>query len=84
MRPQRIAEELRSNLRERPYWTTAALVGVGWILGRSLPLRAVLTVAGIGARAAMVAAFEDAVSDRMRTPSAQPEREDEAAASDFE
>jgi hypothetical protein len=75
MNPQRVAAELRSNLRERPYWTTAALVGVGWILGRSLPMRAVLTVAGIGARAAMVAAFEDVVSDRARPRAA---RADEA------
>jgi lauroyl/myristoyl acyltransferase len=66
MDPQRIAEELRSQLRERPYWTTAAIVGVGWILARSLPLGAVLTVAGIGARAAVVAALEDAVMDRVR------------------
>jgi len=72
MNSQRIAEELRSNLRERPYWTTAAIVGVGWILGRSLPLRAVLTVASIGARAAMVAAFEDAVTGRVRPESTQP------------
>ena len=57
MDPQRIAEELRSQLRERPYWTTAAIVGVGWILGRSLPLRAALAVASIGARAAMAAAL---------------------------
>ena len=68
MDPQRIAEELRTQLRERPYWTTAAIVGVGWILGRSLPLRAVLAVAGIGVRALMAAALEDVVSDRIRSP----------------
>lgn len=66
MDPRRIAEELRLQLRERPYWTTAAIVGVGWILGRSLPLRAVLTVAGIGARVAMAAALEDVMTDRVR------------------
>jgi hypothetical protein len=66
MNPQRIAEELRTQLRERPYWTTAALIGVGWILGRSLPLRAVLAVAGIGARAAVATAIEDAISNRGR------------------
>ena len=66
MDPQRIAEELRSQLRERPYWTTGALVAVGWVLGRSLPLRAVLAVAGIGARAALAAALEGMMSDRVR------------------
>ena len=71
MDPQRIAEELRTQLRERPYLTTAAFVGVGWILGRSLPLRALLAVAGIGARAAMVAALEDVVTDRVRPRAAQ-------------
>ena len=69
MDPQRMAEELRTQLRERPYWTTAAIFGVGWILGRSLPLRAVLAVAGIGARTALAAALEGVVSDRMRPPS---------------
>jgi lauroyl/myristoyl acyltransferase len=69
MDPQRIAEELRTQLRERPYWTAAAIVGIGWILGRSLPLRAVLTVAGIGARAAMATAIEDVVSARVRPAS---------------
>jgi len=68
MDPQRIAEELRTQLRERPYWTTAAIVGVGWVLGRSLPLRAVLAVAGIGARTAMAVALEGVVADRMRPP----------------
>jgi hypothetical protein len=70
MDPQRIAAELRSQLRERPYWTTAAIVGVGWVLGRSLPLRTVFAVAGIGARAAIAAALGDLVSDRMRPPAA--------------
>ena len=71
MDPHRIAAELRSQLRERPYWTTAAIVGVGWILGRSLPLRAVFTLAGIGARAAMATALEDAIRGRVR-PRAVP------------
>ena len=66
MDPERIAEELRLQVRERPYWTTAAAVGVGWILGRSLPLRAVFTLAGIGARAAMATALEDAIRGRAR------------------
>jgi hypothetical protein len=73
MDAQRLAEELRSQLRERPYWTTGALVVVGWILGRSLPLRAVLAVAGIGARAAMAVALEDAVGERVRSGAARTE-----------
>ena len=59
------ASGLREQLRERPYWTTAAFVGVGWILGRSLPLGALLTVAGIGARAAVASALENVVRDRV-------------------
>jgi lauroyl/myristoyl acyltransferase len=70
---QRLAEEVRSQVRERPYWTTAAFVGVGWIIGRTLPLRAVLAVAGIGARAAMAAALEHAVIERVRPRAAQTE-----------
>ncbi len=66
MDTQHLAEDLRTQLRERPYWTTAAIVGIGWILGRSLPLRAVLAVASIGAQAAMAAALEDVATDCMR------------------
>jgi hypothetical protein len=74
MDTQQITAELRAQLRDRPYWTTAAIVGVGWILGRSLPLRAVLAVASIGAQAAMAAALEGAVADHMRPqPAAQEE-----------
>jgi len=73
MDPQRIAEELRLQLRERPYWTIAGIVGVGWILGRSLPLRAALAVGSIGARMAMAAALEDVMSDRVRPQAARTE-----------
>ena len=73
MDPHRIAEELRTQLRERPYWTTAAIFGVGWLIGRSFPLRAVLAVAGIGARAAMAVALEDVVTDRVRARAARTE-----------
>ncbi len=69
MEPQRLIADLRQNFRERPYWTTAAIVGVGWILGRSLPLRALIAVAGIGARAAVATALEDVVRDRVRSRS---------------
>jgi hypothetical protein len=65
METSEFASGLREQLRERPYWTTAAIVGVGWILGRSLPLGALLTVAGIGARAAVASALENVVRDRV-------------------
>jgi hypothetical protein len=41
---------------------------VGWIVGRSLPLRAVAAMAGIGARAALAVALEDLVSQRNGPP----------------
>lgn len=56
---------LRDQLRERPYWTAAALVGAGWILGRSLPLRVLVTAAGLGVRVAVATALENAVRDRV-------------------
>lgn len=71
METTEFASSLREQLRERPYWTTAAIVGVGWILGRSLPLGAVLTVAGIGARAAVASALENVVRDRVNGSSAR-------------
>ena len=66
MDTQRIKAELVSQLRARPYGTLAAIVGVGWILGRSLPVRAVLAMAGVGARAAMAVAIEDVARPRAR------------------
>jgi hypothetical protein len=60
---QRLESELRRHLRERPYWTAAAAVGVGWVLGRSLPLRALIAVAGIGARVAAAATLEHVVRE---------------------
>jgi hypothetical protein len=65
MEASELAAELRTQFRERPYWTTAAFVGVGWILGRSLPLGALMTVAGIGARVAVATALENAVRGRV-------------------
>jgi hypothetical protein len=56
-----IVGELREQLRARPYLTLAGLVGVGWILGRGVPLRALLALAGVGARAAVATALEGAV-----------------------
>jgi hypothetical protein len=65
MNGNELAAELRDQLRERPYWTTAALVGAGWILGRSLPLGVLVTAAGIGVRVAVATALENVVRDRM-------------------
>ena len=47
MEPADLASGLREQMRDRPYWTTAAIIGVGWILGRSLPLRVLLTALAI-------------------------------------
>ncbi len=66
MELQDIAAELRLQLRDHPYRTIAAMVGAGWILGRSLPLRDFLALAGLGARVAMAAVLEDAMADRAR------------------
>ena len=61
---QRLKGDLVSQLRARPYGTLALLVSVGWVLGRTLPLRAVLAMAGVGARAAMTVAIEDVARPR--------------------
>jgi hypothetical protein len=66
MDPSSLATELRQQMRERPYWTTAVCVGAGWMLGRILPVRSFLVLAGIGARAAATSAFESAIRDRLR------------------
>jgi endonuclease/exonuclease/phosphatase family metal-dependent hydrolase len=58
--------ELQRQLRERPYWTSAMFVGLGWVIGRTLPLRAVLAVAGLGARTALAARLESAVLGQFR------------------
>lgn len=64
---QGMAERLRAQMRERPYWTTAACVGVGWMLGRSLPLRALFAVGGLAARAAAASALEAAIVHQVGT-----------------
>jgi hypothetical protein len=63
---QAVLAELSDQLQERPYMTLAGLIGVGWILGRSVPLRALFAVAGVGARAAVAGTVERTVRDRMR------------------
>jgi hypothetical protein len=72
METQRLTAELVKQLQARPYWTTAGIFCVGWVLGRTLPLRAVLAMAGVGARAAMTVAMED-VARSARTDSARTE-----------
>lgn len=63
-----VAGELFDQLRSRPYITLAGLVGVGWVLGRGVPLRALVAIAGVGARAAVATAFERGVRDHLRGP----------------
>jgi hypothetical protein len=58
---------LTEQLQARPYATLAGLVGIGWILGRRVPLRALFGMAGIGARAAVATAVERRVMDRLFT-----------------
>jgi len=64
---RRLEAELRRQLRERPYWTSAMVFGVGWLVGRTLPARALFAVAGLGARTALLAGVENAVLDQLRT-----------------
>jgi hypothetical protein len=67
MDAESIYGEVTEQLRLRPYATLAGLVGLGWILGRSVPLRALVAVAGVGARAAVATAVERNVRERFRT-----------------
>jgi hypothetical protein len=64
--PDGLGAELVGQLQERPYLTLASLVGVGWILGRGVPLRALFAIAGVGARAAVATAVERSVRDHLR------------------
>ncbi|HTY16590.1 MAG TPA: hypothetical protein VMH82_02570 [Myxococcota bacterium] len=61
---QRFGADLRQQMHDRPYLTMAACVGVGWMLGRALPLRALVAVGGLAARAAAASAVEGAVRNR--------------------
>ena len=67
IRLDQLQGELRRQLRERPYWTSAVLVGMGWVVGRALPLRALFAVAGFGARTALLSTIEGAMVDQMRS-----------------
>jgi hypothetical protein len=42
------------------------IVGLGWFLGRRVPLRALFAMAGVGARAAVAGAVERSVRGRVR------------------
>ena len=66
MDTQTVIGELTDQLQERPYLTLVGLVGVGWILGRAVPLRALFAVAGVGARAAVAGTVERTVRERIR------------------
>jgi hypothetical protein len=43
------------------------LVGMGWVVGRTLPLRVLFAVAGFGARTALLSTIENTMLDQMRT-----------------
>ena len=62
-----LANEAREQLRARPYLTLLGLGIAGYLIGRQLPVRALLAVGGIGARAAVTTAVEGA----LRTHSSQ-------------
>ena len=61
-----VVDELSQQLRTRPYTTLACLIGVGWILGRSVPLRGMVALAGVGARAALTGALDSALRGGVR------------------
>ena len=61
MELETLVDELIGQLRRRPYATLACVVGVGWLLGRSVPLRGVVALAGVGARAAMASTLDSAL-----------------------
>jgi hypothetical protein len=70
---QRLEADLRRQMRARPYLTMAACAGVGWMLGRALPLRALVAVGGLAARAAAASAVESAVRNRFAAGSSSGE-----------
>ena len=61
MELESVVDELSQQLRARPYMTLACLVGVGWLLGRSVPMRGMVALAGVGARAALPGALGSAL-----------------------
>lgn len=61
MELESVVDELSQQLRARPYTTLACLIGVGWLLGRSVPMRGMVALAGVGARAALTNALDSAL-----------------------
>ena len=61
-----LVDELMHQLRRRPYATLACVLGVGWLLGRTVPLRGVVALAGVGARAALASTLDSAVRGGVR------------------
>lgn len=56
-------EQLGQELHARPYRTLVGLVGVGFMLGRAVSVRALVDVAKVGARAAVAMALERTLRD---------------------
>lgn len=61
-----VVDELSEQLRARPYMTLACLIGVGWVLGRNVPVRGMIALAGLGARAALTGALDSALRGGVR------------------
>lgn len=61
-----VVDELIQQLRARPYMTLACVLGVGWLLGRSVPVRGMVALAGVGARAALTGALDNALRGGVR------------------
>lgn len=66
MELEKLVDELIGQLRRRPYATLACVLGVGWLVGRTLPLRGVVALAGVGARAALASTLDNAVRGSVR------------------
>lgn len=69
-----IEAELEEQLYEHPYMTLAAVAGIGWILGRTRPWGALLALAGVGLRTALMSAVESALRENLTTRTAQARR----------
>jgi hypothetical protein len=66
MEYEKLVDELIVQLRRRPYATLACVLGVGWLIGRTIPLRGVVALAGVGARAALSSGLDSAVRGGFR------------------
>jgi hypothetical protein len=61
-----LAAELREQLRARPYLVLAGVVGAGLVIGRRVPLRALVALGALGVRAAAASALQGALRGAVR------------------